>query len=86
MSTTITLFRDSLILIAMLSAPALIVTTVLGILVSLVQGLFQIQDQALSYTVKFVAMVAVLLATGGWMQSEMLSLTHQMFQHLGQVR
>lgn len=86
MNTTITLFRDSLILIAMLSAPALIVTTVLGILVSLVQGLFQIQDQALSYTVKFVAMVAVLLATGGWMQSEMLSLTHQMFQHLGRVR
>jgi type III secretion protein S len=85
-NTTITLFRDSLVLIAMLSAPALIVTTVLGILVSLVQGLFQIQDQALSYTVKFVAMVVVLLVTGGWMQSEMLSLTNQMFQHLGRVR
>lgn len=83
---TVTLFRDSLVLIAVLSAPALIVTAVLGILVSLVQGLFQIQDQALSYTVKFIALVAVLLATGGWMQSEMLQLTNQMFQLLGRVR
>lgn len=83
---TITFFRDGIVLITMLSAPALIVTTVLGILVSLVQGLFQIQDQALSYTVKFVAMVLVLLATGGWMQSEMLQLTNQMFQLLGRVR
>lgn len=83
---TITLFRDSIILIAVLSAPALIVTTVLGIVVSLAQGLFQIQDQALSYTVKFVAMVAVLIATGGWMYNEMLALTNQMFQLLGRVR
>jgi type III secretion protein S len=83
---TVTLFRDSLVLITVLSAPALIVTSVLGILVSLVQGLFQIQDQALSHTVKFVALVLVLLATGGWMQSEMLKLTDQMFAVLGNVR
>lgn len=84
--TTITLFRDALVLIAILSAPALIVTTVLGVLVSLVQGLFQIQDQALSYAVKFVALVVVLLATGGWMQAEIVKLSDQMFAQLARVR
>jgi type III secretion protein S len=83
---TVTLFRDGLFLVAILSAPALIVTTILGILISLAQGLFQIQDQALSYSVKLVAFVVVLLVTGRWMQSEMLSLTNQMFVLLGHVR
>lgn len=83
---TLSLFRDGLVLVVLLSAPALIVTTVLGVVVSLLQGLFQVQDQALSYTVKMVAMVVVLMATGRWMQSELLLLTDQMFFLLGRVR
>lgn len=83
---SIVLFRDSLVLVVLLSAPVLIVTTVLGILVSLFQGLFQIQDQALAYTVKVVALVVVLLLTGRWMQNEMVALTQQMFAMLGRVR
>lgn len=82
----ISLFRDGLVLILLLSAPALLVTTVIGILVSLVQGLFQIQDQALAYTVKVVALMVVLLLTGRWMQNEIVSLTNQMFFLLGRVR
>jgi type III secretion protein S len=83
---TITLFRDGLVLVALLSAPALIVTAVLGILISLAQGLFQIQDQALSFAVKLVAFVVVLMVTGRWMQNELLSLTNNMFLLLGRVR
>lgn len=83
---SITFFRDGLVLIALLSAPALIVTTVLGILISLAQSLFQIQDQALSHAVKLVAMVVVLLVTGRWMQNELLSFTNHMFYLLARVR
>lgn len=83
---SIVLFRDGLVLVVLLSAPVLLVTTVLGVLVSLVQGLFQIQDQALAYTVKVIALVVVLLLTGRWMQNELVSLTNQMFFLLGRVR
>jgi len=83
---SVTLFRDGLVLIVLLSAPALLVTTVVGVLVSLVQGLFQIQDQALANTVKIIAVVAVLLLTGRWMQNELVSLTNHMFFLLGRVR
>jgi type III secretion protein S len=82
----VTLFRDALILVVLLSAPALLITTVLGVLISIVQGLFQIQDQALAYTVKVVALVVVLLLTGRWMQTEIVSLANQMFFLLGRVR
>lgn len=83
---SIILFRDGLVLVVLLSAPVLLVTTVLGVLVSLVQGLFQIQDQALAYTVKVIALIVVLLLTGRWMQNELVSLTNQMFFLLGRVR
>lgn len=82
----VTLFRDALILVVLLSAPALLVTTVLGVLISIVQGLFQIQDQALAYTVKVIALVTVLLLTGRWMQTEIVSLANQMFFLLSRVR
>lgn len=83
---TITLFHEGLVLVVLLSAPILIVTAVLGILISLAQGLFQIQDQALSFTVKLVAFTVVLLITGRWMSHELLSLTDHMFALVGQVR
>jgi type III secretion protein S len=83
---TLTLFREGLMLVVMLSAPALIVTTVIGVVISLIQGLFQVQDQALSFTVKVVALVAVLLLTGQWMFSELLLLTNHVFTLLAQRR
>jgi type III secretion protein S len=83
---TVTLFRDGLVLVLLLSAPALVVTTLLGVLISLVQGLFQIQDQALSYTIKFIALTAVLILTGQWMQNEMVALSERMFFLLSRVR
>jgi type III secretion protein S len=86
MDNSLTLFRDALVMVVILSAPGLIVTTVLGVLVSLVQGLFQVQDQALSFTIKLVAFVAILLLSGPWMLNEMISLTNHMFLLLGQRR
>lgn len=83
---TITLLHEGLVLVVLLSAPALIATTVLGILISLVQGLFQIQDQALAYTVKLVAFSVVLLMTARWMNAELIALTNQMFAMVARVR
>ncbi len=83
---TLTLFRDGIMLVVILSAPALLVTTLLGVLVSLLQGLFQVHDQALAHTVKVAAMVVILLLTGGWMQTELVSLANQMFVLMGRVR
>jgi type III secretion protein S len=83
---TVTLFRDSLMLVVLLSAPALIVTTVIGVIVSLVQGLFQIQDQALAYTVKVIALVAILILSGQWMNNEVVSLSERVFILIGRVR
>jgi len=83
---SVDLFRRALIVIVMLSAPSLVVATLIGVLTSLVQSLFQIQDQTLSFALKLVAITGVLFATGRWMQLEMLTLTEAAFQMMGSVR
>lgn len=50
---------------AILAGPPLIVATVLGLSVSIMQAITQIQDQSLSQTVKIAAISLVLVFIGG---------------------
>ena len=52
------LVRHTLIMALTISAPMLIIGLVVGIFVSLVQAVTQIQEQTLSFIPKIVAMVA----------------------------
>ncbi len=75
MAESLVIFQQALWLVVVLSAPALIVATLLGVVISLVQALTQIQDQTLPYVIKVVVVAVVLTATGRWMGSELLALT-----------
>jgi type III secretion protein S len=82
----INLFHRALVLIVILSAPPLMVATVIGVGVSVVQTLFQIQDQTLPFFIKLVAVSITLALTVQWMQSEILLLANQVFITMGSVR
>lgn len=50
-----------------ISAPILIVSMVVGLLVSIFQAVTQIQEQTLTFVPKLIAIVVVLLLLGPWM-------------------
>jgi flagellar biosynthetic protein FliQ len=52
---------------ALIVAPLIGITMVVGLVVSVLQGVTQIQESSLSFVPKLVAAGAVLLALGGWM-------------------
>jgi type III secretion protein S len=79
------IFRQALLMIVMLSGPALAVAVVLGILVSVVQSLFQVQDQTLAFTLKLVAVSGILLMSAVWMRAELVSLANNVFEAMGNV-
>jgi type III secretion protein S len=79
------IIRHALIVVVTLSAPPLIAATILGVGVSLVQSLFQVQDQTLSFMLKLIAVCIILYATGGWMESEITLLSTHMFDLMGNV-
>jgi flagellar biosynthetic protein FliQ len=64
---------------AKLAAPVLITALVVGFAISVLQSITQIQEVTLSFVPKAAAVGLVLLVTGHWMISEMISFSHAMF-------
>jgi type III secretion HrpO family protein len=65
----------AVILILVLSLPSIAVATIVGVLISLIQALTQVQEQTLGFAVKLIAVGLTLLATAVWMGSELLQYT-----------
>ena len=57
----------ALLLVLMLSGPPIVVASVVGVVVSLIQALTQIQEQTLSFAIKLIAVVITIFATAGWL-------------------
>lgn len=78
----ISLADDALILVLVLSLPPIIVATTVGIIVSLLQSLTQIQEQTLSFAIKLVCVAVVLIGIAPWLGGE---LTHYAIRVLGAI-
>lgn len=75
----------ALILVLILSMPPIIAATLMGLLVSLLQALTQIQEQTLSFAVKLVVVTAVLLLTMPWVGAELLRFAEYIFDTFPQL-
>lgn len=75
-----------LILVLVLSLPPIIAATFVGLLVSLLQALTQVQEQTLSFAVKLVVVSVVLLLTMGWVGDELLRFTDYIFDLIPTIR
>lgn len=80
MVETIALFQKGMLLVLWLSAPPLAVAVLVGVLVSLVQTLLSVQDQALPFSFKLLAVGLTLALCGRWMGVELMLLADQAMQ------
>ncbi len=62
-----------------ISAPALIATLLVGILVSVFQAATQINEQTLSFIPKILVLTAALVVCGPWILQVMLGFTTEVF-------
>ena len=76
---------QSMLLVLYLSLPVVVATTVIGLLAGLFQALTQIQDQSLAFGLKLVAVVIVLLMTGGWVGQELLNYMDQLYRIIPKI-
>ncbi len=70
---------ESMMLVMILSMPPIVVASVVGIVVSLLQALTQIQEQTLSFAIKLIAVAATIAAMSGFLGQEMLTYTLKLF-------
>ena len=80
-SDIVHVITESMMLVLLLSMPPIIVASVVGIVVSLLQALTQIQEQTLSFAVKLIAVAITIAATAGLLGSEMLTFTMKLFDN-----
>lgn len=73
--------QKCLILVLQLSLIPIIVATVIGVIVSLLQALTQIQEQTLGFAVKLIAISLTILLAASWMGGELLLYTQEIFTY-----
>ena len=73
------LVRSTLILALIVSAPMLIIGLVVGIVVSMLQAVTQIQEQTLSFIPKIVAMVGSAVVLMPWISHRLIEYSTAIF-------
>ncbi len=70
---------QALLLTLWLSLPPIVVASVVGTLLSLLQALTQVQEQTLSFAVKLVAVGLTIYLTARWVGGEIFNYTAALF-------
>lgn len=78
-------FEKALVLVVMLTAPPILAAVVSGMLVSVLQSLFQIQDQTLPFAVKLIAVGVTLYLMGRWIGVELIKLAELTLQTISTI-
>lgn len=63
-----------------ISAPFMIVTLVVGLLISILQVVTQIQEMTLTFVPKLIAVALICMVLGGWMMATLVELAKHMFE------
>ena len=68
-----------LYLVLIISLPPILVASIIGIGLSLIQAVTQLQEQTLVFGVKLIAVVGTLFMLGGWMSAEIMLFASEIF-------
>ena len=81
----LTIGRDALTLLLMISMPVLGVVMAVGLLVSIFQAVTQIHEATLAFVPKLIAAMVVFAIAGPWMLSTLVDYIQQVLQSIPQV-
>ncbi|MBR4423507.1 MAG: type III secretion system export apparatus subunit SctS [Mailhella sp.] len=70
---------QALYLVLIISLPPIVIASAIGILLSLIQAVTQLQEQTLTFGVKLLAVVLSIFLLGGWMAGEILRYAEEIF-------
>ncbi len=74
--------RDSLLVVLKLAGPPLLAGLVVGVLVSLLQAVTQIQEATLAFVPKAVALAVMLAVTAPFMLGTLSGYTHRLMDRI----
>ena len=79
------LWRDMLWMVLLLGGPVLVISLVIGVGVSIIQTLTQVQESTLTFVPKLLATMALLALLAPWMLERLINYTTGLFTRLVDV-
>ena len=73
-------FQEALLVAMKISAPLLIASIAIGLVVAIFQAVTQIHEQSIGFALKLIVVIGVLLLAGGWMLDTLKDYTYEIFQ------
>ena len=80
----VTIARQTIWVIVKTSVPLLLVSMIVGLIISLFQTLTSIQEQTLTFVPKLLAIMIALMLMGNWILNEIVSFMQMLWGSFGQ--
>ena len=77
--------REGLLLVLVASAPPVLASLAIGLVVSVIQATTQIQEQTLTFVPKIIGVVISLVVAGPWIGAQLIRFTRVVFESIPQV-
>lgn len=75
--------REALFLIIKVSAPLLLISLIIGLIISIFQTVTSIQEQTLTFVPKIVAVFLGMMLVGGWMLEQLTGFMAELWGDFG---
>ncbi len=73
------IFMDAVNVAIRLSAPMLLLSMVVGVVVAILQAVTQIHEQTISFVLKLIVVILCLVVGGGWMLQTLQDFSREVF-------
>jgi flagellar biosynthetic protein FliQ len=73
------ILREAVGIVLKLGGPMLVLSMLVGVIVAIFQAVTQIHEQTISFMLKLIVVVVVLLVGGNWMLTNLQDYTRELF-------
>lgn len=77
------IFRDAIMTGFKVAAPILVVSILVGLVISIIQAATSINEQTMTFVPKLVVIGLVMIVFGSWMLQQMVDLVNRIFEFIG---
>ncbi len=77
----VTIMRETVYLILKVSAPMLLVSLIIGLIVSILQTVTSIQEQTLTFVPKLLGIFLIIMLFGNWIISSVVEYAEYLFSN-----
>ena len=85
-SVVISIVKETLYTAMLVGGPILILSLLVGLLVSIFQATTQIQEQTLSFIPKLIVIALTLVVGGAWMLNELIQFTNKIMNMIAVIK